>query len=136
MFVDPVDHKTCDMYQTTEIDCQVVAEAATQKRMFLAGELMMLALSSEDFDQYRYSEFAHSYPGSGSYFLALNGYEEVIKEREASPDFDRSTKDLETQLLKSFLKLIFTKCKETVPAKILVYSLLLSCSHCFILVHY
>ena len=104
VFVDPVDHKTCDMYQTTEIDCQVVAEAATQKRMFLAGELMMLALSSEDFDQYRYSEFAHSYPGSGSYFLALNGYEEVIKEREASPDFDRSTKDLETQLLKSFRK--------------------------------
>ena len=105
-YVDPIDGKTYDMYQTTEIDCQVVAEEATAKRMFFAGELMTHSLSGEDFNQYRNSEFCHSYPGTGTYFLILNRYEDVIEKREDSPDFDRSVKDIETQLLDPFRKAV------------------------------
>ena len=103
-YVDPLDGKTYDMYQTTGIDCQVVAENATAKRMFFAGELMNYPLTSDDFNQYRNSEFCHSYPGSGTFFILLNGYEDVIKKREESPDFDRSVKDIETQLIPAFRK--------------------------------
>lgn len=106
IFVDPVSGETCDMYQTTEIECQVVAEHATAKRMFFAGELMTLSLTSDDFIQYRNSEFNHSYPGEGTYLLLLSGYEEVIKKREESPDFDRSVKDIETQLIPAFRKAV------------------------------
>ncbi len=99
-----MDGKTYDMYQTTEVDCQVVAESATAKRMFFAGDLTNYSLSSEDYDQYRNSEFCHSYPGSGTYFLLLNGFEDEIRKREESPDFDSSVMDLETLLLDSFRK--------------------------------
>ena len=105
-YVDPVDGKTYDMYQTTEIDCQVVAENATEKRMFFAGELMNYSLTSDDFNQYRNSEFSHSYPSTGTFFLVLNRYEDVIKNREESPDFDRSVKDIETQLLDPFRRAV------------------------------
>ncbi len=105
-YVDPVDGKTYDMYQTTEVDCQVVAESATAKRMFFAGELMDYSLSTDDFNEYINSEFCYSYPGSGTFFLTLNGYGEVIRKREESSDFDRSLKDIETLLLDPFRKAI------------------------------
>ena len=102
VYQDPVDGKNYPMYQTTEIDCQVVAEVATAKLMFLKGELMAYGLQSEDFADYRDSEWCHFSPGQATFFLILNGNMEKIKEREAASDFDQATKDLEMLTLTSF----------------------------------
>lgn len=101
-YVDPTDGQTYTMYQTTAIDCQVVAENATNKMMFLKGELMQYALGSEDFATYRNSEYTYATPQATLFFLIFNGYSEAIANREASADFDQTTKDLETMTLKSF----------------------------------
>ena len=102
VYVDPEDGQTYDMYQTTEVDTQVVAESTTRKTMFLAGQLMGYGLQAEDFDQYRNSEYCYSTPQETVYFLILNGYLEVINNREKSADFDQSTTDLQTMTLNSF----------------------------------
>ena len=102
VYKDPEDGKYYRMYQTTEIDCQVVAEVATAKMMFLKGELMQYGLQSEDFNTYRYSEYCHFTPGQATFFLLLNGHMNTIKEREAAADFDQATTDLETMTLISF----------------------------------
>ena len=101
-YVDPEDGKTYDMYQTTAIDTQVVSEPATRKSMFLAGKLMGYGLQSEDFDQYRNSEYTHATPAETIFMLLFNGYESVINDREAADDFDQSTKDLQVQMLETF----------------------------------
>ena len=102
VYVDPEDGQTYDMYMTDVIECEVVAEAATNKLMFLKGELMTYGLQSEDFAQYRNSDYVHFTPAETIYFLILNGHKEAIKNREAAADFDQSTTDLETMLLPSF----------------------------------
>ena len=90
------------MYQTTEIDTQVVAEVATAKMMFLKGELMTYGLQEDDFNTYRNSPFCFFSPGQSTFFLLLNGHMNTIKEREAADDFDQATTDLETMTLISF----------------------------------
>lgn len=102
IYQDPNNGKIYPMYQTTEIDCQVVAEAATAKLMFLKGELMSYGLQTEDYATYRNSEFCHFTPGMATFFLLLNGHMESIKTREAADDFDQTTQDLETMTLNSF----------------------------------
>ena len=102
VYKDPEDGKYYRMYQTTEIDCQVVAEVATAKMMFLKGELMQYGLQSEDFNTYRYSEYCHFTPGQATFFLLLNGHMDTIQEREAAADFDKNITDLETMTLISF----------------------------------
>ena len=102
VYVDPEDGETYDMFQTTEIDTQVVAEPATRKTMFLAGQLMGYGLQAEDFDQYRNSEYCYATPAETTYFLILNGYKSVIETREKAADFDTSTTDLQTMMLNSF----------------------------------
>ena len=101
-YVDPTDGETYDMYMTTAIDTQVVAEAATRKMMFLKGELMGYGLQAEDFATYRQSEYCYATPSETIFFLILNGHMESIKNREAAADFDTAAKDLETLTLKSF----------------------------------
>ena len=101
-YVDPEDGNTYHMYQTTDVDIQYVKEAATRKQMFLAGQLMTYGLQSEDFDQYRTSDYYYATPAETIYFLLFNGYDKVIKERESADDFDKSTTDLEMQMLESF----------------------------------
>ena len=103
-YVDPTDGETYDMYMTTTVDTQVVAEAATRKMMFLKGELMSYGLGAEDFATYRQSEYCHATPGDSIFFLILNGHMESIKNREAAADFDQSAFDLETLTLTSFHK--------------------------------
>lgn len=102
LYVDPVDGETYQMYQTTAIDCEVVAEAATRKMMFLKGELMGYGLQSEDFADYRNSDYVYATPAETIFFLIFNGYLEAIQKREASADFDQATTDLETMTLNSF----------------------------------
>ena len=96
------DGNTYHMYQTTDVDIQYVKEAATSKQMFLAGQLMTYGLQSEDFDQYRTSDYYYATPAETIYFLLFNGHEKVIKERENATDFDKNTTDLEMQMLESF----------------------------------
>lgn len=101
-YVDPQDGNTYHMYQTTEIDIQYIKEAATRKQMFLAGQQMTYGLQSEDYDQYRSSDYYYVTPAETIFFLLFNGYEKVINEREAAADFDQATTDLQVQMLESF----------------------------------
>ncbi len=101
-YVDPVDGETYPMYQTTDIDYQYVKEASTRRQMFLAGQLAGYGLQSDDFDQYRNSEYYYATPAETIYFLLFNGYEKVINEREAAADFDKATTDLQVQMMESF----------------------------------
>ena len=103
-YVDPTDGNTYQMYQTTAIDTQAVEEATTRKQMFLAGQLMGYGLQAEDFDQYRTSEFVHSTPAETVFFLVLNGYQQVINDREAAADFDQTTTDLQSMTILDFRK--------------------------------
>ena len=102
IYVDPEDGLCYPMYQTTEIYTQVVAESATNKLMFLKGELMGYGLQSEDFAQYRNSDYVYETPATTIFFLVLNGHLEAIQEREAAADFDKATTDIETITLNSF----------------------------------
>ena len=106
IYTDPTDGKTYPMYQTTAIDCQVVAEASTRKLMFLKGELMGYGLQSEDFEEYRDSEYCYVTPSETIYFFIFNGYMDAIKDREANADFDTTKYDLETMTLLSFRKAV------------------------------
>ena len=106
VYVDPNDGETYPMYQTTAIDTQKVEEASTRKLMFLKGELMTYGLQSEDFAQYRSSEYCYVTPDETIFFLILNGYEEALNNREAASDFDKANVDLQTMLLPSFRKAV------------------------------
>ncbi|MBR6668979.1 MAG: hypothetical protein IKL25_11590 [Clostridia bacterium] len=106
VYVDPVDGQTYDMYMTTEIDTQVVAEADTRKMMFLKGQLMGYGLQAADFATYRNSEYVYFTPSETIFFLIFNGYKEVIDQREANEGFDTTKYDLQTMTLTSFRKAV------------------------------
>ncbi len=95
IYKDPTDGKVYPMYQSTEVDIQVVAEAETRKLMFMKGELMSYGLGADDFASLRQSEYCYATPAETIYFLILNGNMEAIKERESAADFDKSKQDLE-----------------------------------------
>ncbi len=130
IYVDPEDGKTYPMYQTTEIDCQVVAEATTRKQMFLAGQLMGYGLQASDYDQYRNSEYVHATPRETVYFAIFNGYESVINDREAAADFDKAKVDLQSMTLNSFRRAVavtFDKdlfCATVSPARVGAFGLI------------
>lgn len=95
IYRDPVDGLLYPMYQTTEIDIQVVAESATNKMMFMAGQLMTYGLQAADYASLRNSEYCYATPGTTIFFLILNGNMEAITERENAADFDKTKNDLE-----------------------------------------
>lgn len=102
VYRDPISGEDYPMYQTTAIDCSVVAEAETRKLMFLKGQLMTYALGADDYDTYRFSEYGYATPGTSTFFLILNGHTGAIAAREASADFDRTATDLECLTLPDF----------------------------------
>jgi hypothetical protein len=102
IYKDPEDGKIYPMYQTTAIDCQVVAEAETRKSMFLKGELMGYGLQAADFDTYRSSDYCYATPATSTFFLILNGHRGAIAEREGAEDFDKTKFDLECMTLTTF----------------------------------
>ena len=106
VYQDPVSGEVHDMYQTTRVEVQKVEEAATQKLMFLRGDLMTYNLQAEDFSQYRTSEYCHTIPDETIFFLILNGHEEAIRRREAAGDFNRASVDIETLLVPAFRKAV------------------------------
>ena len=104
VYVDPTDGKTYDMYQTDKIFTKVVPEAATRKLMFLSGELMGYGLQTEDFEEYRNSEYCYATPSETIFFFIFNGYKDAIDKREA--DLDTTKFDLQTMTLESFRKAV------------------------------
>ncbi len=105
-YVDPEDNKEYDMYMTTEVTCQVVAEAETRKNMFLKGQLMGYGLQADDFTAYRDSDYCYFTPSETIFFFIFNGYVDKINEREAASDFDTTKYDLQTMTLTSFRKAV------------------------------
>ena len=106
IYKDPTDGKIYPMYQTNKIFCQVVAEAETRKMMFLKGQLMGYGLQSDDFAEYRDSDFCYATPSETIFFFIFNGHKEAIATREAADGFDKATTDLETMTLTSFRKAV------------------------------
>ena len=106
IYMDPEDGEVYRMYQTDVIDCQVVAEAATNKMMFLKGELMTYGLQADDYVSYRGSDYAYTSPLETLFFFIFNGNKEAINEREAAADFDKSKYDLQTMTLENFRRAI------------------------------
>lgn len=102
IYRDPEDGNYYNMYQTTAIYTQYVPNAATQKMMFLKGELMGYGLQAEDYDQYRSSDYCYATPAETIFFFIFNGNMNAIKNREANEGFDKTKYDLETLTLKSF----------------------------------
>jgi ABC-type transport system substrate-binding protein len=102
VYQDPEDGLNYRMYQTTAVDCQVVAEAETRKLMFLKGELMGYGLQAADYDSYRGSDYCFASPATATFFLILNGHKSAIASREAAEDFDTSKYDLECMTLTTF----------------------------------
>ena len=123
IYKDPMDGKIYPMYQTTEIYTQVVAEAATAKLMFMAGELMTYGLQAADFATLKNSDYAYTTPAETIYCLIMNGHLESIKTREAAEDFDQATTDLETMTVDSFrraMALVYDKnllCEVISPSR-------------------
>jgi ABC-type oligopeptide transport system substrate-binding subunit len=72
--------------------------------MFLAGELMGYGLQSEDFEQYRNSEYCYATPSETIFFFIFNGYKSAIDKREE--DLDTTKFDLQTMTLESFRKAV------------------------------
>ncbi len=103
-YKDKYDGKTYNMYQTTEIYTQVVAENSTRKEMFLAGQLMEYNLKDGEMETYRNSDFLFKTPLGDISFLFLNGHKDKINEREAEKDFDSSKEDIQSILAPSFRK--------------------------------
>ena len=122
VYVDPVDGLTYPMYQSTEIDCQLISEQATAKMMFLKGQLMTYGLQAEDIDTYRNSPFCHFTPSEAVHYMILNGNMPAIQERESAEDFDKASRDLEMLTLTSFhraMALAFDRelyCRTNSPA--------------------
>ena len=106
VYQDPEDGLIYPMYQTTAIDTQVVAEAATNKLMFLKGELMTYGLQAEDFATYRNSDYTYVTPSETIYFFIFNGYLDAINSREANDGYDTSKYDLQTMTLTTFRKAV------------------------------
>ena len=106
VYQDPVDGKYYRMYQTTEVDIQLVAEANVRKTMFFAGQLMGYGLQADDFATLRQSEYCYATPGSTIFFLILNGHMDAIKQREAAEGFDQATQDLEMLTNTTFHKAV------------------------------
>lgn len=95
IYQDPNDGKIYQMYQTTEIDMEVISEATTRRMMFMRGELMDYVIQPKDSAKLRLSPYCYATPAETLYFLALNGNIEAITERENAESFDKASKDLQ-----------------------------------------
>lgn len=105
-YKDPTDNQVYKMYMTEVVETQVINEPATQKQMFLKGELATYGLGSEDFEAYRNSDYVHVTPEATLYFFIFNGFTKAINDREKATDFDTTKYDLQTMTLTSFRKAI------------------------------
>lgn len=73
------DSRYDGMYQTDVIDTVVVKENKTVKQMFMKGELETWGLGTDDFNDYRSSEYAFYTPSDSVFFLVLTGHEKIME---------------------------------------------------------
>lgn len=104
IYQDPNDGKIYPMYQTTEIDMEVISEPTTRRMMFMKGELMDYVLQPKDSASLRLSDYCYATPAETLYFLVLNGNMEAITERENAENFDKGSKDLQILTNMAFRK--------------------------------
>ncbi len=129
IYKDPTDGNVYRLYQTTDIDIQVLDSAATAKNMFLAGELATYGLQADDVDEYRNSEYCFNSPGPNVFFTLLTGNKDGLDAREAADGFDTSKEDIQTILCPSFRKAFAVSfdrqafCDETSPQNIPGYGI-------------
>lgn len=102
VYKSPNNGKYYNMYQTSKITTEKIAEAKTRKINFLSGQLMTYGLQAEDFEEYRGSDYSYVTPSETIFFLIFNGNMEAIKGRESAEGFDKAAKDLETMTLTEF----------------------------------
>ncbi len=76
------DSRFNGMYQATGIKSVYANEASTRKQMFLKGELDTYGLQSEDYADYRMSDYFYTSPGTTIFFLTLNASEGALKASE------------------------------------------------------
>lgn len=125
VYKDPTDGNIYRLYETTDIDIQVLsgeAAVATAKNMFLSGELVSYGLQAADMDQYRNSEYCFDTPGASVFFLLLTGNKSGLDAREAAEGFDTTKEDIQTIMCPSFRKAFAVSfdhqayCDETSPS--------------------
>ena len=130
VYKDPNDGNVYRTIQTTNIDCQIVTEDATNLQMFLMGQLSSYALRPADYDQYGHSEFLHSTPGDSAFGLWLTGNLSGLQARENAADFDKTKQDLETITVLNFRKAMAVSfdrqrfCDEVNPAQVPAFGML------------
>lgn len=76
------DSRFAGMYQATGIKSVYASEASTRKQMFLKGELDTYGLQSEDYADYRMSDYFYTSPGTTIFFLTLSSSEGALKAAE------------------------------------------------------
>ena len=76
------DGKHEGMYQTTNIELQVIEEHTTQLNMFLQGNLDTVTLSEEDMETYGTSDYVYYLPQSYTYNYTINSDFDSLKALE------------------------------------------------------
>ena len=71
-----------NQYNVTAIECECVAETATQWMKFLGGETDDAGLDSDHVKDYMYSKYVNWTPGSGTYGMQLFGDKDVLAASE------------------------------------------------------
>lgn len=130
VYKDPNDGNVYRSNMTTNIEYQVIGEAATRRQLFLAGQLTSFNLEETDFETYGKSDYAVSYPSETTAGIWLTGNLKGLQAREAADGFNKATQDTETISLTSFHKAMaisFNKqafCDEVHPAYLPGFGLL------------
>ncbi len=122
VYKDPEDGNIYRLYQTTDIEIQVLAENSTAKNMFLSGELITYGLQAADMNEYRNSDYCYDTPGPQIFFMLLTGNIDGLNAREAADGFDQTKEDIQTITCESFRKAFAVSfdrqayCDETSPS--------------------
>lgn len=70
-------------YQTTTINVQYVAEAATRLEMFLNGQLDYYGLSADDMEAYQSSDYTYYATEASTFFVAMNPDPDALAANQA-----------------------------------------------------
>lgn len=78
------DGKHEGQFQTTDINCQIVAEQATQLQLFLQGKLDLVSLTANDMEKYRTSDYIMYIPETYTSKITMNSSNAALKARESN----------------------------------------------------
>lgn len=75
---------TEDTYQTTHIQVDCVADAATRLQMFLSGKLDSYGLQKDDMKTYQLSDNTYYYTGASTFAMTFNPNRDALEEKQAA----------------------------------------------------